>query len=58
MIRSVLAGAKTLVEMTEWAADTAPRQLADLGIGAPHPTTLGHLLKRLDARKLDDLVGT
>ena len=35
MVCSVLAGATTLVEMAEWAADTARDQLAILGIGSP-----------------------
>ncbi|MET3721799.1 MULTISPECIES: ISAs1 family transposase [unclassified Arthrobacter] len=57
MVCSVLAGAKTLVEMAEWASDTARFQLAALGIGAPHATTLGRVLERLDADALDRLAG-
>lgn len=45
MVCSVLAGAKSLVEMAEWAADTAHDQLAILGIGAPHATTLARALQ-------------
>ena len=58
MICSVVAGATTLVEMAEWAADTARGQLADLGIGAPHATTLARILQRLDADALDRLAGS
>lgn len=57
MLCSVLAGAKTLVEMAEWASDTARVQLAALGIGAPHATTIGRVLERLDADTLDRLAG-
>lgn len=57
MVCSVLAGATSLVEMAEWAADTARDQLAALGIGAPHATTLGRVLERLDADLLDRLAG-
>jgi len=57
MVCSVLAGATSLVEMAEWAADTAREQLAALGIGAPHATTLGRVLERLDADMLDRLAG-
>jgi len=58
MVCSVLAGAASLVEMAEWAADTARDQLAALGIGAPHATTLARVLQRLDADALDRLAGT
>ena len=58
MVCSVLAGATSLVEMAEWAADTARDQLAELGIGAPHATTLARVLQRLDADALDRLTGT
>ena len=57
MVCSILAGATTLVEMAEWAADTARDQLAVLGIGAPHATTLGRVFERLDADVLDRLAG-
>jgi len=57
MVCSVLAGATTLVEMAEWATDTARDQLAALGIGAPHATTLARVLQRLDADSLDRLAG-
>ena len=43
--------------MAEWAADTARDQLAVLGIGAPHATTLGRVFERLDADVLDRLAG-
>ncbi|MBP2411521.1 putative transposase YbfD/YdcC [Arthrobacter stackebrandtii] len=58
MVCSVLAGATSLVELAEWAADTARDQLAALGIGAPHATTLARVLQRLDADALDRLAGT
>ncbi len=57
MVCAVIAGQRTLVEMAEWAADTARDPLAALGIGAPHATTLGRLLKRLDADAMDRLIG-
>ena len=57
MVCSVLAGATSLVEMAEWAADTAREQLAALGIGAPHATTLARVLQRLNADDLDQLAG-
>lgn len=57
MVCSVLAGATSLVEMAEWGADTARDQLAGLGIGAPHATTLARVLQRLDADALDRLAG-
>ena len=57
MVCSVLAGAKSLVEMAEWAADTARDQLATLGIGSPHATTLARVLQLLDADALDQLIG-
>ncbi len=43
--------------MAEWAADTARDQLATLGIGAPHATTLARVLQLLDADALDQLAG-
>ena len=46
-----------MVEMAEWAADTARDQLATLGIGAPHATTLARVLQLLDADALDQLAG-
>ncbi|MFQ4150604.1 ISAs1 family transposase [Arthrobacter sp. LAPM80] len=58
MVCSVVAGATSLVEMAEWAADTARDQLAALGIGAPHATTLARVLQRLDADALDRLAGS
>ncbi|MDJ0315362.1 transposase family protein [Arthrobacter sp. H35-D1] len=57
MVSSVLAGTTTLVAMAEWAADTAREQLAELGIGAPHATTLARVLQRFDADALDRLIG-
>lgn len=57
MVCSVLAGATSLVEMAEWAADTARDQLAALNIGAPHATTLARVLQLLDADALDELAG-
>ncbi|MHA7177916.1 transposase family protein [Arthrobacter sp. Sr24] len=57
MVCSVLAGAKSLVEMAEWSADTARGQLAILGIGSPHATTLARVLQLLDADALDQLAG-
>ena len=56
MVCSVVAGAKTLVEMAEWAADTARTELAAHGIGAPHATTLARVLERLDAPAMDLMV--
>lgn len=58
MVCSVVAGATTLVEMAEWAADTARDQLAAVDIGAPHATTLARVLQRLDADALDRLAGS
>jgi predicted transposase YbfD/YdcC len=57
MVCAVIAGQKTLVEVAEWAADTAREQLVALGIGAPHATTLGRVLERLDADAMDNLIG-
>ncbi len=57
MVCSVLAGATTLVEMAEWAADTARDQPAGLGIGGPHATTPGPVFERLNADDLDRLAG-
>ena len=57
MVCSVLAGATSLVEMAEWAADTARDQLAGLGIGTPHATTLARVLQLMDADALDQLAG-
>lgn len=57
LICSVLAGAKSLVEMAEWSADTARKQLVSLGIGAPHATTLARVLQLLDADALDQFIG-
>lgn len=57
MVCSVLAGAKSLVEMAEWATHTAQDPLAALGIRAPHATTLARVLQRLDADALDQLAG-
>lgn len=54
---SMLAGATTLVELAEWAAKTAREQLAVLGIGAPHTTTLGRVFEHRDAQLLDRLAG-
>lgn len=48
MICAVIAGAKTLVEIAEWAHDTARNQLADYGISAPHSTTIARVFQRLD----------
>ena len=56
MVCSVVAGAKTLVEMAEWAADTARSELAVHGIGSPHATTLARVFERLDAAAMDLLV--
>lgn len=56
MVCSVVAGAKTLVEMAEWAADTARSELQVHGIGAPHATTLARVFERLDAATLELLV--
>lgn len=56
MVFSMVAGAKTLVEMAEWASDTARTELAAHGIGAPHATTLARVLGRLDAAAMDLLV--
>lgn len=49
MLCSVLAGAKTLVEMAEWAADTTRTELAARGIDTPHATTLARVFERLDS---------
>ncbi|NVN00640.1 ISAs1 family transposase, partial [Arthrobacter sp. SDTb3-6] len=58
MVCSVLAGATTLVEMAEWATDTARDQLAAPGIGAPHATTWARVLQRLNTDTLDRLAGS
>ncbi|MGP5254619.1 ISAs1 family transposase [Glutamicibacter ardleyensis] len=55
MLCSVLAGSKTLVEMAEWATDTARQQLEPWGIGTPHATTLARIFQRQDADRLDEL---
>lgn len=57
MVCSVLAGPKSLVEMAEWAANTARDQLDTLGIGSPHATTLARVFQLLDADALDQLIG-
>lgn len=56
MVCSVVAGAKTMVEMAEWASDTARTELASHGIGTPHATTLARVFERLDAATMDLLV--
>lgn len=56
MVCSVVAWAKTLVELAEWAADTARTELAAHGIGTPHATTLACVLERLDAPAVDLMV--
>lgn len=56
MVCSVVAGAKTLVEMAEWAADTARTELQAHGIGTPHATTLARVFERLDAAAMELLL--
>ncbi|EMQ99564.1 transposase family protein [Paeniglutamicibacter gangotriensis] len=53
MLCSVFAGARTLVEMAEWAADTARTELASCGIGAPHATILARVFEQLDSDAFD-----
>lgn len=57
MVCSVLAGAKSLVEMAEWASDTARGHCPDLASAPRMPRPLGRVLERLDADALDRLAG-
>ena len=53
MICAVIAGAKTIVEIAEWARDAASEQLAIYGIGAPHATTIARVFQRLDTQEFE-----
>ncbi|PRB45787.1 ISAs1 family transposase, partial [Arthrobacter sp. MYb216] len=56
IICAVIAGAKTLIEIAEWAKDVAPQQLAGYGIAAPHATTIARVLQRLDIQTFELLL--
>lgn len=56
VICAVIAGAKSLVEIAEWAKDVAPQQLAGYGIGAPHATTIARVLQLLDIQTFELLL--
>lgn len=58
MICAVIAGALTLVEIAEWANDTAFQQLAGYGIRAPHATTIARVFQRLDTRTFEVLLSS
>lgn len=55
-ICAVAAGARSFAAMAQCAADTAAGLLGELGIGAPHPATLGRVLSRIDAEALDTVL--
>ena len=52
IICAVITGAKTLVEITEWAKGIAPHQLAGYGIEAPHASSIARVLQLLDIQSL------
>lgn len=58
-VAAVLAGARSFTAIGEWAADCAPRLLAQLGIHGRRPTesTIRRLFARIDADLLDQLMG-
>lgn len=58
MICAVIAGAKTLAEIAEWAYDTAYQQLATYGIRAPHATTIARVFQRLDTHTFEFLLSS
>lgn len=58
MICAVIAGAKTLVEIAEWAKDAAYEQLAGYGIRAPHATTIARVFQRLDTNAFELLLSS
>lgn len=58
MIYAVIAGAKTLVEIAEWAKDPAFQQLAGYGIRAPDATTIARAFQRLDTRTFEVLLSS
>lgn len=53
---AVIAGAKSLVDIAEWAHDVATQQLAGYGIGAPHATTIARVLQLLDIQTFELLL--
>lgn len=54
---AVAAGARSFAAIAEWAGDTAAVLLAQLGVGAPHASTIRRTLSRLDAEALDTALG-
>lgn len=57
-VTAVLAGARSFAAIGSWAGDLPAQDLARLGVGsAPEESTLRKLFARLDADKLDELIG-
>ncbi|WP_329594590.1 transposase family protein [Streptomyces sp. NBC_01362] len=59
-LTAVLGGARSLVQIALYAADTGPQVRAGLGLAraTPNASTLGRLVARIDGDALDDTVGT
>ncbi len=57
-VTAVLAGARSFAGVGEWAADLSGDHLARVGLGmAPEESTLRKLFARLDADRLDQVLG-
>jgi predicted transposase YbfD/YdcC len=58
-LAAVIAGAKSFTAIGEWVADTDTQVLRDLGVGdrRPSESTIRRALGRLDADRLDALIG-
>ena len=56
---AVIAGARSFVAIAEWAADTAPEVLAQLGMtgAVPSESTIRRCLQKLAPDQLDNLLG-
>jgi predicted transposase YbfD/YdcC len=59
-LTAVLGGARSLAQISRYAADAGPQVRAGLGLAraTPNASTLGRLLARIDGDALDDAVGT
>lgn len=58
-LSAVIAGARSFVAIAEWAADTAPDVLAQLGMtgAVPSESTIRRCLQKLAPDQLDNLLG-
>lgn len=58
-LSAVIAGARSFVAIAEWAADTAPEVLAQLGMtgAVPSESTIRRCLQKLAPDQLDNLLG-